>query len=97
MVVVIADHQDCCIYNASGPRTGFAAALKAIAQSRAGAVLSKSATLEKRDGNPMPRYMEVDLGGCVATGSIDIVCVATGSINSEGLPNMGVDYYIGPK
>ncbi len=69
---------DCCIYNASGPNTGFVAALKAIGNSRSGAVLSKSATLLKQTGNPTPRYSEVKLGdGCV------------GSINSEGLPNEG--------
>lgn len=34
-------------------------------------------------GNPFPRYKEIELGtGCC------------GSINSEGLPNKGIDYYI---
>lgn len=75
---------DCCIYNASGPRTNAAEMLAAIGRSQAGAVLSKSATLEAQTGNPHPRYREVSLGaGCV------------GSINSEGLPNKGIDYYIG--
>ena len=42
---------DCCVYNASGPRTGTAEALSKIAGSRAGAVLAKSATLVKQSGN----------------------------------------------
>ena len=74
---------DCCVYNASGPRTGTGTYLEAIAKSRAGAVLSKSATPEARKGNPFPRYAEVDMGAA-----------CPGSINSEGLPNKGVDYYI---
>mmetsp|Transcript_43792 Transcript_43792/g.139591 ORF Transcript_43792/g.139591 Transcript_43792/m.139591 type:complete len:380 (-) Transcript_43792:109-1248(-) len=73
----------CCVYNASGPRTGLGGALVKIGQSRAGAVLSKSATLLPQDGNAMPRYKELDLGKG-----------ACGSINSEGLPNKGIDYYI---
>lgn len=78
---------DCCIYNASGPNTGFLAALRAIGNSRSGAVLSKSATLLKQAGNPTPRYSEVKLGDSMAVGSI----------NSEGLPNEGIDYYISTK
>lgn len=79
-------HLECCIYNASGPRTGTIEALEKIANSKSGAVLSKSATLKKQDGNPLPRFVyKVDLG--------DGYC--QGSINSEGLPNAGYDYYIG--
>ena len=74
---------DCCVYNASGPRTGNVAPLKKIGESRAGAVLSKSATLVEQTGNPLPRYMEVAVGDVFAA-----------SINSEGLPNAGIDYYI---
>jgi len=74
-----------CIYNASGPRTGSIEALVKIGKSKAGAVLSKSATLEKQDGNPLPRSInKVSLG--------ESYC--EGSINSEGLPNYGIDYYI---
>lgn len=73
----------CCVYNASGPRTGAVDALVKIGESQAGAVLSKSATLLPQDGNPFPRYNEFQLGD---------YCV--GSINSEGLPNRGIDYYI---
>lgn len=48
----------CCVYNASGPRTSSERYLTAIASSRAGAVVSKSATPEARTGNPFPRYHE---------------------------------------
>eukprot|EP00035_Acanthoeca_spectabilis_P029836 m.6635 g.6635 ORF g.6635 m.6635 type:complete len:386 (+) comp3867_c0_seq1:262-1419(+) len=51
--------------------------------SPAGAVLSKSATLVKQDGNPLPRYKEQDVGP-----------LGVGSINSEGLPNPGIDYLL---
>ena len=69
-----------CVYNASGPRSGTAAALHKVALSGSGAVLTKSATLLKQDGNPLPRtYHAPD---------------NTASFNSEGLPNNGIDYYI---
>jgi dihydroorotate dehydrogenase (fumarate) len=72
-----------CIYNASGPRTGSVKALSKIAASKAGAILSKSATLIKQEGNPMPRFInKVDLGKDYCEGSM----------NSEGLPNAGIDY-----
>mmetsp|Transcript_28652 Transcript_28652/g.77587 ORF Transcript_28652/g.77587 Transcript_28652/m.77587 type:complete len:390 (+) Transcript_28652:432-1601(+) len=69
-----------CVYNASGPRTGSSAALAKIAASSAGAILTKSSTLEKQTGNPQPRtwHSEDDLA----------------SMNSEGLPNSGIDYYL---
>ena len=69
-----------CVYNASGPRTGSSAALQKIAASAAGAVLTKSATLVKQTGNPQPRIWHA---------SDD-----KASMNSEGLPNSGIDYYI---
>jgi dihydroorotate dehydrogenase (fumarate) len=73
----------CCIYNASGPRTGSMEALVKVGKSRAGAILSKSATLVKQDGNPTPRFInKIDLG--------ETLC--QGSVNSEGLPNLGIDY-----
>lgn len=68
-----------CIYNASGPRSGTSEALNRVAKSKAGAVLSKSATLASQKGNPQPRtYHDGDKA----------------SFNSEGLPNNGIDYYI---
>lgn len=72
-----------CIYNASGPRTGSVEALVKIGESKSGAVLSKSATLIKQNGNSLPRFInQVDLGSNYTQGSI----------NSEGLPNLGIDY-----
>lgn len=72
-----------CVYNASGPRTGSGAALSKIAASSgAGAVLAKSATLESQTGNPLPRTWHHDAEDSHA------------SMNSEGLPNAGIDYYV---
>eukprot|EP00978_Attheya_sp_CCMP212_P024019 scaffold74722_cov48-Attheya_sp.AAC.2 len=73
-----------CIYNASGPRTGSSAALGKIAQSESGGVLAKSATVLKQDGNPLPRtwHQSQDHN------------TSRASLNSEGLPNAGIDYYI---
>jgi dihydroorotate dehydrogenase (fumarate) len=75
---------ECCIYNASGPKSGHVADLANVGKSRSGAVLSKSATLEKQSGNPLPRLKKIPLDGKLCDGSI----------NSEGLPNAGIDYYI---
>jgi dihydroorotate dehydrogenase (fumarate) len=76
---------DGCIYNASGPRTNSDAALIKIAESGSACVLSKSATLKAQDGNPLPRSIpNFDLG----------THVGEGSVNSEGLPNYGIDYYL---
>lgn len=74
---------ECCIYNASGPRTGSVEALQKIGESSAGAILSKSATLVEQSGNPLPRFLnKISLGGKYTDGSL----------NSEGLPNYGIDY-----
>lgn len=75
----------CCVYNASGPRCGTLEALLKIGESGSGAIVSKSATLEKQDGNELPRSLRnLYLG--------DGLC--EGSFNSEGLPNLGIDNYI---
>ena len=74
----------CCIYNASGPKSGHVTDLTNVGASAAGAVLSKSATLVKQTGNPLPRLKKLPTGGDLCDGSI----------NSEGLPNAGIDYYI---
>lgn len=66
-----------CFYNASGARCAEEDELFALAASDAGAVLSKSCTLEYREGNPSPRYYETQFG----------------SINSMGLPNQGCRFY----
>jgi len=71
-----------CVYNASGPRTGTYSAMNKIALSRSGAVLSKSATSNSQTGNPLPRTWH------------DRSKQRCASLNSEGLPNAGIDYYI---
>lgn len=71
-----------CVYNASGPRTGSAQALSRISASKAGAVLAKSATMASQTGNPLPRTWHHDAEESRA------------SMNSEGLPNLGIEYYI---
>ena len=72
-----------CVYNASGPRSGTIEALDKIACSSSAAVLSKSATVHVQPGNPLPRHVNhIDLGPDYGQGSL----------NSEGLPNQGIDY-----
>jgi dihydroorotate dehydrogenase (fumarate) len=74
-----------CIFNASGPRCGSAEALAKIASSNSGAILSKSATLLKNEGNSLPRSIpKINLGPNYCDGSF----------NSEGLPNLGIEHYI---
>ena len=67
-----------CIYNASGPRCTTSTDLDKLNTSKSGIVLTKSTTLEYREGNPKPRYWDDE----------------NGSINSMGLPNNGIDYYL---
>ncbi|WP_429971040.1 dihydroorotate oxidase [Fructilactobacillus sp. Tb1] len=64
--------------NAAGVYDETADQMDAILASQAGGVTTKSATLKSRPGNPLPRYYNTDLG----------------SINSMGLPNQGLDYYL---
>lgn len=64
--------------NASGVHCMTTDELKELEESAAGAYITKSATLEKRAGNPSPRYIDLPLG----------------SINSMGLPNLGFEYYL---
>ena len=52
--------------------------LDELANSEAGAFVTKTATRDYREGNPEPRYYDTALG----------------SINSMGLPNNGLDYYL---
>lgn len=78
---------DCCIYNASGPKSGHVSDLTNVAKSRSGAVLSKSATLKSQTGNPLPRLKKIEMSGSAGHASI----------NSEGLPNAGIEYYISDK
>ncbi|WP_045602967.1 dihydroorotate oxidase, partial [Lacticaseibacillus paracasei] len=75
----IGDFQfDNVFMNASGVRCYTEEDLDALAQSDAGTFVTKSATQAKRLGNPSPRYARLELG----------------SINSMGLPNEGLDYYL---
>lgn len=66
------------LMNASGVHCMDAKELDELAASAAGSFVTKSATLAERAGNPEPRYYDVPLG----------------SINSMGLPNLGLDYYL---
>lgn len=66
------------LMNASGVHCMTGSELDELAASKAGALITKSATLAERAGNPEPRYADVPLG----------------SINSMGLPNHGVAYYL---
>lgn len=72
-------HLNSCIYNASGPKCTTKEDLENIGKSFSAAILTKSSTLELRQGNPKPRYYENELG----------------SINSMGLPNQGYQFYAG--
>ncbi|WP_213495939.1 dihydroorotate oxidase [Lactococcus formosensis] len=64
--------------NASGVHCMSIKDLQDLEKSDAGAYITKSCTLEKREGNPSPRYVDLALG----------------SINSMGLPNLGFRYYL---
>jgi dihydroorotate dehydrogenase (fumarate) len=65
------------LYNASGVMCRTREELDAVANSEAGALITKSCTFEPREGNPEPRYSSTPFG----------------SINSMGLPNEGYGYY----
>ena len=69
---------DNCLMNAAGVACMTVEELEEVRQSAAGSFVTKTATLEAREGNPEPRYRDVPLG----------------SINSMGLPNQGIDYYL---
>ncbi|MGQ2106218.1 dihydroorotate oxidase [Ornithobacterium rhinotracheale] len=74
-----AQHQFAnCLMNASGAKCMERYELEALLQSPAGAMVTKSATPAPRAGNPSPRYVDLALG----------------SINSMGLPNNGLDFYL---
>ena len=69
---------DNCLMNAAGVACMTVEELEEVKNSAAGTFVTKTATLEFRQGNPEPRYQDVPLG----------------SINSMGLPNNGLDYYL---
>ncbi|MCB9202877.1 MAG: dihydroorotate oxidase [Flavobacteriales bacterium] len=67
-----------CLMNASGVWCRTEAELDELIKSSASTFVTKSSTLEFREGNPEPRYVDLELG----------------SINSMGLPNLGIDFYL---
>lgn len=69
---------DNCLMNAAGVYCMTRQELAEIEASAAGSFVTKTGTLEERQGNPEPRYSDTALG----------------SINSMGLPNMGFQYYL---
>ncbi len=66
-----------CLMNAAGALCVTREELLALGNSRAGAIVTKSMTVEPRQGNPEPRYYGFP----------------GGSINSMGLPNLGYKAY----
>lgn len=75
---ILDRHMRSPVYNASGVMCRDIAELETVRLSEAGALVSKSCTLEARAGNPEPRYASTPYG----------------SINSMGLPNHGYRYYL---
>lgn len=69
---------DNCLMNAAGVYCYDMDELSLVYHSSAATFVTKTATIEPREGNPTPRYVNTELG----------------SINSMGLPNLGVDYYL---
>lgn len=66
------------VMNAAGVHCQSAEELHTLSQSHAATFVTKTATLSPREGNPLPRYYDFGLN----------------SINSMGLPNYGLDYYL---
>lgn len=66
-----------CFMNASGALCVTREELLALGRSQSGAIVTKSMTVESRQGNPVPRYYGF----------------SGGSINSMGLPNLGYKAY----
>ncbi len=71
-------HFDNVLMNASGVHCMTTQELDELYASPAGSFVTKSGTPNARVGNPEPRYHQLELG----------------SINSMGLPNNGIDYYL---
>ncbi|WP_394798465.1 dihydroorotate oxidase [Blattabacterium cuenoti] len=67
-----------CIMNASGVLCSTERELSNLLDSNSGGVVTKSCTYKPRKGNDLPRYFEWD----------------GGSINSMGLPNFGIKFYL---
>ena len=69
---------EACVFNTSGPADVTLSELEVIAKSKCSAITMKSCTFEAREGNPEPRYADLEFG----------------SINSMGLPNLGYKAYV---
>ncbi len=69
---------DSYLMNASGPKCTTWEELEVIGKSASGAIVTKSCTIDFREGNPEPRYRDLPLG----------------SIQSMGLPNLGYKAYL---
>ena len=67
-----------CVFNTAGPADVTFKELEVIGKSKSSAITMKSCTLEPRNGNPEPRYADLEFG----------------SINSMGLPNLGYKAYV---
>lgn len=77
-----------CLMNAAGARCVTRDELQALGRSRAAAIVTKSMTIEARQGNPEPRYYSFG-----ATSVSSATGRPFGSINSMGLPNLGYRAY----
>ncbi len=75
---IAGQNLDNCLFNASGAKCMTEQELHNLLNSSSGALITKSCTINSREGNPLPRYVES----------------AFGSINSMGLPNLGLDFYL---
>ncbi|WP_419775271.1 dihydroorotate oxidase [Ignavigranum ruoffiae] len=69
---------DNCLMNAAGILCMSQAELDSLKDSQAATFVTKTATLQARPGNPEPRYY----------------AFGDSSINSMGLPNLGIDFYL---
>lgn len=67
-----------CLMNAAGVLCMSSEELQQVIDSQAATFVTKTATLQPRTGNPEPRYFDFGVN----------------SINSMGLPNYGIDYYL---
>ncbi|WP_185852255.1 dihydroorotate oxidase [Blattabacterium cuenoti] len=67
-----------CMMNASGVLCSTDQELSNLLNSSSGGVVTKSCTYKPRKGNVLPRYFEWNIG----------------SINSMGLPNLGINFYL---
>ncbi|WP_185849337.1 dihydroorotate oxidase [Blattabacterium cuenoti] len=67
-----------CIMNASGVLCTTEQELSNLLNSFSGGIVTKSCTYKPRKGNVIPRYFEWNIG----------------SINSMGLPNLGINFYL---